>query len=91
MSVQSCVSNESYIIIFIISIVAMICFLLYTVYTYDRFNKATIDVLDKRQANTSRNIAAVGMSVSIVFICVLFIIFFGFTHKIKYQMTDLHM
>jgi formate hydrogenlyase subunit 3/multisubunit Na+/H+ antiporter MnhD subunit len=91
MGVQVCVSNESHIIIFIISIIALICFLIYTVYTYDRFNKATVDVLDKREANTSRNIAAIGMSVSIVFICVLFIIFFGFTHKIKYEMTNIHM
>lgn len=84
--VNVCVSNDSYIIIFIISIVALVCFLLYSVYTYDRFNKAVVDVLDKREANTSRNIAAIGISVSIIFICALFIIFFGFTKKIKYQM-----
>lgn len=81
----SCVSEESYIFVFIIALVSLLCFLVCTVIFYDKFNKASLGLLDKKQANTARTLSIIFMTLSIVFICVLFIVFFGFSKKINYN------
>lgn len=81
----SCVSEESYIIIFVIGLVSLLCFLISTVLFYDKFNKASMNLLNQKQANSAKNLSIIFMSVSIVFLCVLFIVFFGFSKKITYN------
>jgi len=81
---EVCVSQDSYVFVFVIGLVSLICFLISTVYFYDKFNKASVNLLNQQQANTSKTISMLFMSLSIIFICVLFIVFFGFTKKMHY-------
>ena len=81
----SCVSEESYIFIFIIALVSLICFLISTVIFYDKFNKATVNLLNQKQANTARSLSIIFMTLSVIFLCILFIAFFGFSKKITYN------
>lgn len=81
----TCVSENTYLLVFILGISAIICFLLSTVYFYDKFNKASVDILNKKQANTAKSISMIFMTVAIIFLCVMFIVFFGFSKKITYN------
>jgi hypothetical protein len=77
-----CVSDASYNVLFVFSICLVIIFLALSAYSYDGFNKTENNIITPQQARQAKIFNMVGIIIACLGIAVMFLLFFGFRHKL---------